>query len=106
MQPHAAAVRRRGAAFGEARLGQPVGELDCAVVAQLQLVGEVLDRHGLPGPGLDRQQGLVLLGLDPGPAGRRLAEGQETAQHRPERGEPLVLVLIKRHAARSVATPD
>lgn len=57
---------------------KPIDELDSAVVANLQALGDGRDGWLYPfGQALDRQQKLMLLRLDPRRTGRLLAEVQE-----------------------------
>lgn len=60
--------------------GKPVDELDDRMVFELKLPGQGSDRgKTVGGKTFDREQELVLLGLEPGIPGGLLAEGEKAA---------------------------
>jgi hypothetical protein len=92
---HAAVVRVDEALHEAGDLG-PIDQLDGAVVAQEEVVGDVAD-GGRVGPGMaaDGEQQLVLLGGEPD-GGRLLTTPvQELAQCRAEGEQPLVIAVLE-----------
>lgn len=79
-------------AADHAERGQAVDEADHRVVLELELPGQGADGRSRAGrQPLDRQQELVLLGLEARAAGLALAEHQEAADEVAEPRETLVV---------------
>ena len=87
-----AAVLRARSAFNQAPLHRPLGELDGAVVLDLEALGHLANGRPLAWrQRLEHEQELVLLRLDVGRARLRLAEVQEATDLITELGEGSVL---------------
>ena len=86
------AVGRIGLALHESGGFQAVHQLNRGVVPQGQAVSQLADRRmRAGGKALERQQGLVLLGLDSMGPGLHFTEVEELPELRPEFGELLIL---------------
>jgi hypothetical protein len=89
-----APIRMRGSPADETLPGQPVDETHGAVMAQLQPLRQVADRHVVPpAEPLDRQQGLVLLRGEPAGKRRVPAEPLEPPQRMAQFRQELIVGL-------------
>jgi hypothetical protein len=90
------------AAGRESQPDEPVGQLDDAVVAKLELPGEGADGGGRPlREAPDGQEELVLLGLEARPPRGLLAEREEPPDQMPEPGQRAVVRVAKVAGLRS-----
>ncbi len=99
---HAAAIVGIRAPLDEPAAGGAIDELDSAVVVDLEPLGDLTDggaRTG--GEAFERQQELVLVGLDARGVGGLLAEPKEAAELESERSEGAVLGLTQGLTRRS-----
>ena len=89
-----ALVQGVAVAADHAQRGQAVDEAHDGVMLQLQLPGQGADgRQPVGGQPLDREEQLVLLGLEALLAGRPLAEHEEAAKKVAEVGQALIIWL-------------
>ena len=94
-------------AADEAQGGQAVDEPDDRVVLELELPREGADRGEPFGrQALDRQEELVLLGLQPGAPGLPFAEGEEAADQMAEMRQALIIRLAEPFPTRWHTTAD
>jgi hypothetical protein len=94
--PDLAVVRGVAASDREAQPGEPVGQLDDAVVAELELPGEGADGRGRPfREALDGQEELVLLGLEARLPRGLLAEREEPPDQVPEPRQGAIVRVAK-----------
>ena len=97
---HAPAIDGVGFAGDQAEFAKPVGELDSAVMAQLQDVRQFANRqNALLRQAAYGQERLMLLTCQPGRGRGVLAEGKELAQLMPKLRQCLVVAPVHRRAA-------
>ena len=71
---HTSAISRRLSPSDQPGAGEPINQLNRAIVLEQHLIGEAPDHYRAIWVGLDHQQGLVLLRRDPSLAGRSVAK--------------------------------
>jgi len=96
LDQHFAVIQHVSVAAHEPQGGEPVDEPDDGVMLELELPGKGADgRQAVGRESLDRQEELVLLGLESGAPRDLLAEGHKAPDEVAEMGEALVIRLIQ-----------